>query len=322
MSKVALTFSASVAIISAFLSSIFGKFPDWVTTNILGAESTLHYVVSSELRYDLLACGLLIALSPQLLWLARFSLLFIARLTFHASYCLVTPRKLTGLFLLSGLLACGLSAGFFVQALSTYGYAVSREYTKRDEINRARLIEQANSLGRTDLLASISLLKRLIGAYPEDQRNDDLKRYLQRFSDAKDSSDQLVSTADGFAAKNSHLIAIQFYRLAAAVFPANRTASDRLSSYKEKLESARPSLQQFFELCKDPQQLPLLVGRSEEFGFAIKEPQSVKRLRLSPAGEGGNRAYLQICGNATHYRTFDEYFSDLQVRIFDPKSNS
>jgi hypothetical protein len=323
MGRLALTFSASVAIVYAFLSSIFGKFQDWVTTNILGSESPLHYVLFSDLKYDLLALGLLVAFSPQLLWLGRSLFFVIVRLVFHASYCLMTSqRRSTGLALAISLLGTGLTAGFLFQALSTYGYAVSREYVKRDEINRQRLVEQANIHGKTDLSASVNLLKRIVKAYPDDEGNDKLNDYIQRFSDTRNNSDQLVNTADGFAAKNSHLIAIQFYRLAVAVFPQNKTAADRLLSYKLKFQSARPNIQQFFELCKNADNLTILVNRAEEFGFAIKEPQSIKRLHLNLAGEGGNRAYLQICGRATHYKTFDDYFSSLQVGIFDPTSKS
>jgi hypothetical protein len=323
MGRLALSFSATMAIVFAFASSIFGKFPDWVSTNVLGLESRLHYVLFSELRYDVLALALIVAVSPQLLWLARVVTGNFVRYIFHAGYGIVLPgRRLVGAVLVFSLLAAGLSAGLFVQAVSTYAYAILREYARSDQINIGRLIAQANTLGDSDLSGAANLVKRIVKAYPEYDDIEDLNKYIQNISDAKDNSNQLTQAAERFASANSHLLAIQYYRVAKSVFPQNKTAAERISSYVSKFQAARPTLEEFFTLCKEQANLPVLVKRIEEFGFAVREPQSIRSLRLNLAGESGSRVYLQICARPTHYQSFDEYFDALRAEIFDPKPQS
>ncbi|WP_441261156.1 hypothetical protein AB7008_48185 [Bradyrhizobium sp. 521_C7_N1_3] len=319
MGKLALTFSASMALVVTFLTSIIGKFPDWVTNNILSKGSSLHYLLFSELKYDLLAIAALAALSPQILAAAKWSLDTSIRLTFHGSYCLIRrERRLTGIFLIASLLIAALSLGLFLQAVESYAFVAAREYHYSGQINHNRMIDQANALGKTHLSDSIALLRE-IGKSDPDNPDRAIDAYIERYEKIRSSSDQLAQAGESLAQRNSYALAIVYYQLAVRIFRDNQFAKDRIAKYKDRFDGSKANLEQFFLLCKDQGNLRTLVDRIDDFGFAVREPASVRRLKAKGMDDDtAGRIYLQLCADALHHKSPEEYIASLRTQIFGP----
>ncbi|WP_022719789.1 hypothetical protein [Rhodopseudomonas sp. B29] len=317
MSKIALTFSASLALVVTFLTSVVGKFPDWVANNILSKGSSLHYLLFSEMKYDLLALAVAATLSPQILAAAKWSLDTSIRLAFHSAYCLISPnRRLTGIFLIASLFIAALSLGLFIQAVESYVFVAAREYHYSKQINRNRMVYQANDLGKAHLTDSIELLREIRKLNPDNPEND-INSYIERYEKIRSNSDQLTQAGDSLAKRKSYALAVVYYQLAVRVFRDNEVAKNRISKYKDEFDGSKADLERFFALCKDRGNLRTLVERIDDFGFAVREPASVKRLKAKGMDDdGAGRIYLQLCADALHFDTPENYITTLRTRIF------
>ncbi len=309
-----LKFTTVALLGQAVISFIAAKWPEWLESTLLSEKSKYGYLIRTELVWDLVALGLVLAFLPQLVWTTRRSLMSLVRLCFHCSLLVCQVRLITATCAIAGIMFAGLSAGFLLLNISSYAKAWIYELKNHETINLNRALSVALKAEQDEGAESaLPLFQTIIDQYGIGNV-DPIEKKVASLTSQISMSKLLEERADDLLAEHKPWLATILYKASLKVLPTRTRSQRKLIEIQTKFAVARPNLEQYFSLCK-AKDLSSIAKRAEDFEFAIRDIDSAKKvIQLNPKDDQ-SRVLFQLCADALRSESPDQYVRLLKEQL-------
>lgn len=261
-------------------AALLGLLP-LVFEKIIGSPARLSFFIETKEIYNVIIITLLLFFSFQILRLSNIIFRFLAASAFLSVYQLRKRNLYPVVFYLVGSFAIALGTASVVHGIVVYGYQIFQTTKNESEINRQYLIQKANQ-HEVDFGfgGSTPILKQIMSAFPNDERNDAIEIRLSTLDNARKTSTFFENVGSRLEQEQKYLLASNSYKTALHIWPKNKIAKQKKIQLENDFISTRDSRESIYLACQNSDEMAI-IKNSAVLGYFVEEPEVVDLLKIS-----------------------------------------
>lgn len=287
-----------------------------VLEKIVGSPARFSFFLETKEIYNLIIITLLLFFSFQILRLSKIIFRFLTASAFLSVYQLRKRNLYPLLCYLIGSLTISFGTASVVHGIVVYGYQIFQTTKNESEINRQYLIQKANQHeGDLGFGGSTPILKQIMSAFPNDERNDAIEIRLSTLDSARKTSTFFEKVGSRLEQEQKYLLASNSYKTALHIWPKNQIAKQKKIQLENEFISTRDGRESLYLACQNFDEMAI-TKNSAVLGYFVEEPEIVDLLRTSSTKIHLRKQVLdKICKVPQNSETLSEFEHEIKEML-------